>query len=184
MLRLKNKHHMPETYEDGREGKISCQYRKQQCQLLIKESENSPRANRSALRCKNQTNKDWNRPWNPIINQRRMEEKGGDWFFTCEWEEKIHSEEGEAAALKHIYVVNGANPRAFSRLSAEGERRVSNDANRGAVTLGVTPSIAPARAQPPVPPLLTPSQAAGKPCSRSHRWRQTPCLLMYRMGQV
>jgi hypothetical protein len=31
MLRLENKHHRPETYEDGREGKISCQYRKHQC---------------------------------------------------------------------------------------------------------------------------------------------------------
>jgi hypothetical protein len=29
----------------------------------------------------------------------------------------MHSEEGEAAALKHIYVVNGANPRAFSHLT-------------------------------------------------------------------
>jgi hypothetical protein len=40
--------------------------------------------------------------------------RGDDWFFTCEWEEKMHSEEGEAVALKHIYAVNGANPRAFS----------------------------------------------------------------------
>jgi hypothetical protein len=35
---------------------------------------------------------------------------------------------------------------------------VSNDANGEEVTLGVAPSIAPARAQPPVPPLLTPHE--------------------------
>jgi hypothetical protein len=35
----------------------------------------------------------------------------------------MHNKEGEAAALKHIYAVNGANPRAFSRFSAEGERK-------------------------------------------------------------
>jgi tryptophanyl-tRNA synthetase len=62
MLILQNKHHRPETYEDGREGKISCQYCKQQCQLLIKERGNSLRANRYGLRCKKQTNKDWIRP--------------------------------------------------------------------------------------------------------------------------
>jgi hypothetical protein len=84
MLRLENKHHRRETYEDGREGKISCQYRTHQCQLLIKERGNNPRTNRSGLHCKNQTNKDWIRPWNPIINQRRMGKKGDDWFFTCE----------------------------------------------------------------------------------------------------
>jgi hypothetical protein len=48
---------------------------------------------------------------------------GDDWFFTCEWEEKMHSEGGEVAALKHIYAVNGANPRAFSCLGVEGERK-------------------------------------------------------------
>jgi hypothetical protein len=78
-----------------------------------------------------------------------MEEQGDDWFFICE--EKMHSEEGEAAALKHIYMQSMAPT--LEELSSASVQTVREKGvewhERGAVTLGVAPSITPARAQPP-----------------------------------
>jgi hypothetical protein len=72
----------------------------------------------------------------------------------------MHSEEGEAAALKHIYMQSMAPT--LEELSSASVQTVREKGvewhERGAVTLGVAPSITPARAQPPASPLLAPRE--------------------------